>query len=151
VNRCDAPSLVGVVELLRYRAQCTEGSLFDAVSLCGFLFVYEISRKRLNRWFAPNSQGRRVWSLALTSLKVKVKGQRARSPGTKNGLFGPFGGLRFMFGKTCLASNSLILSVVRDLIAVFFAQGHVGSFTDHFSGPARAIGQICVSVCVTLQ
>jgi len=36
-----------------------------------FLFVYEISPEPLNR-FAPNSQGRRVWSFARTSLKVKV-------------------------------------------------------------------------------
>jgi len=36
--------------------------------------VYEISPGTLNR-FAPNSHGRRVWSLAWTSLKVKVKGQ----------------------------------------------------------------------------
>ena len=39
-----------------------------------FLFVYEISREPLNR-FAPNSHGRRVWSLARTSLNVKVKRQ----------------------------------------------------------------------------
>jgi len=36
-----------------------------------FLFAYEISRELLNG-FAPNSQGRRVWSLARTGLKVKV-------------------------------------------------------------------------------
>jgi len=39
-----------------------------------FLFVCEISRDRLNG-FAPNSQGRRVLSLARTSLNAKVKGQ----------------------------------------------------------------------------
>jgi len=39
--------------------------------------------------FAPNSQGRRVWSFAHTSLNVKVKGQRSRSPGTKNALCTP--------------------------------------------------------------
>ena len=39
------------------------------------LFVYEISRQLLNG-FASKSQGRRVWSLAWTSLKIKVKGQR---------------------------------------------------------------------------
>jgi len=44
---------------------------FGVVSLC-FLFVYEISPESLNG-FAPNSQERRVWSLARTSLKVKVK------------------------------------------------------------------------------
>jgi len=55
--------------------------LFLAPSVCGFLFVYEISRKSLNG-FAPNSHGRRVWSLAQTrrSLKVKVKDQRLMSP-----------------------------------------------------------------------
>jgi len=35
------------------------------------LFVYEISRELLNG-FKQNLQGRRVWSLAGTSLKVKV-------------------------------------------------------------------------------
>jgi len=45
------------------------------------LFMYEISREPLNG-FAPYSHGRHVWSLARTSLKVKVKGQRSRSPGT---------------------------------------------------------------------
>jgi len=42
-----------------------------AVSVTFFFFLYEISRERLNG-FAPNSQGRRVWSLARTSLKDKV-------------------------------------------------------------------------------
>jgi len=45
-----------------------------APSVGGFLFVYEIARKPLNG-FVPNSHGRRVWSLARTSLTVKVKGQ----------------------------------------------------------------------------
>jgi len=48
--------------------------LFLAPPVCGFLFVYEISRKPLNG-FAPNSRGRRVWSLARMSLKVKGKGE----------------------------------------------------------------------------
>ena len=39
--------------------------------VCGFLFVYEISPEQLNG-FAPNSDTRRVWSFARTSLKVKV-------------------------------------------------------------------------------
>jgi len=47
--------------------------LFLALSVT-FLFVYEISREPLNG-FAPNLQGQRVWSLARTSLNVKVKGQ----------------------------------------------------------------------------
>jgi len=79
-----------------HRMQRTaEGSVFGAVSLC-FLFVYEISRERLNE-FATNSQGRRVWSLARTSLKVKVKRQRSRSPGTKKRIFDPFGDLRAVY------------------------------------------------------
>ena len=55
--------------------------LFLALSVT-FLFVYEISREPLNG-FAPNSQGRRIWSLAWMSLNVKVKVQRSRSPGIK--------------------------------------------------------------------
>ena len=61
-----------------------------------FLYVYEISWELLNR-FAPNSHGGRVWSLARNSLKVKVKGQRSRSQGTKTAFFGPFGGLRAVY------------------------------------------------------
>jgi len=45
------------------------------------LFVNQIYWELLNG-FAPNSQGRRVWSLAWTSLNVKIRGQRSRSPGT---------------------------------------------------------------------
>jgi len=54
-------------------------------------------------------KGRCVWSLAQTSLNVKVKGQRSRSPGTKSDIFGPIGGLRavlqFMFDKASLVSS----------------------------------------------
>jgi len=74
---------------------------FCAVSL----FVYEISREPLNE-FAPNLHGRRVWSVARTSLKIKVKGQSHQ--GQKTPFVRPFGGcLRFMFGKTSLASSFL--------------------------------------------
>jgi len=45
------------------------------------LLVTHISRERLNG-FAPNSQGRRAWSLARSNLKVNVKGQRSRLSGT---------------------------------------------------------------------
>ena len=64
--------------------------LFLAPSVCVFLFVYEISPEPLND-FAPDSHGRRVLSLAWTSLKVKVKGQGYE--GQKTAFFGPFGGL----------------------------------------------------------
>jgi len=55
----------------------------SVISFLFFLFVTRIYRERLNG-FALNSQGRRVWSLARMSLKVKVRSQRSRSPGTKN-------------------------------------------------------------------
>jgi len=56
--------------------------LFLAPSVCGFLFVYEISREPLNR-FALNSHERHVWFLARTSLKV-------RDIRDKNYIFRPF-------------------------------------------------------------
>jgi len=56
--------------------------LFLAPSICGFLFLYEISREPLNG-FALNSHGRRVWFLAWTSLKVQVTRH-------KNDIFQPF-------------------------------------------------------------
>ena len=40
-------------------------------TVCDFWFMCEISQEQLNG-FAPNSRGRLVWSLARTSLKVKV-------------------------------------------------------------------------------
>jgi len=58
------------------------------------LLVYEISLERLNA-FVLNSWQRRVWSLAQTSLNVKVKGQ------------GNHGHVQLMLGKTSLA---LVLS-----------------------------------------
>ena len=60
------------------------------------IFVYEISQEPL-KGFAPNSQGRRVWSLFRMSLDVKVKGQKSKSQGTKKHFFGPFGGMRAVF------------------------------------------------------
>ena len=54
---------------------------------------------------------RRVWSVARTSLKVKVKDQRSRSPGTKRRHFSAVSAacVRFMFGKTSLASSYLFI------------------------------------------
>jgi len=56
--------------------------------------------------FAPNSHGRRVWSIARTSLKVKDKSQRSRSAGTKNDIFSALSAarLRFTFGNSCKIS-----------------------------------------------
>ena len=78
-----------------------------------FLFVYEISREPLNG-FAPNSQERRVWSLALTSLKVKVKGQGHH--GQKRH-FSAFWAayVQFMFGKTSLSSSFWFLFMYRSV------------------------------------
>jgi len=67
--------------------------VFLALSVT-FLFVYEISQEPLNG-FAPNSHGRRVWSLARKSLNVKVIGQKSMSPGTKTAFFG--GSLRAVY------------------------------------------------------
>jgi len=44
------------------------------IALMDSWFVYEIPRELLNG-FAPNSQGKHLWSLTWTILKVKVKGQ----------------------------------------------------------------------------
>jgi len=69
------------------------------------LSEYEISREPLNG-FAPNSHGRRVWSLARTSLKVKVKGQGHHK---QRRHFSSLSAtcVRFMFGKTPLASSKV--------------------------------------------
>ena len=87
--------LLDCVDLVQYACCINElrKVLFLAPSVCGFLFVYEISRKPLNG-SAQNSHGRRVWSLARTSLKVKVKGQGHQ--GQKVAFFDPFGGVRLI-------------------------------------------------------
>jgi len=66
-----------------YRTQLTaKGSVFGVVR--GFFVC--VSPEPLNG-FAPNSQGRRVWSLARTSLKVKVKRQGKTSVASSFFLF----------------------------------------------------------------
>jgi len=47
---------------------------FWTISVIRFVFCLLVTRERLNG-FAPNLQRRRVWSLALTSLNVKLKGE----------------------------------------------------------------------------
>jgi len=81
-----SPRFIGLIlKLITARSEQRQ-VLFSAPSVCGFLFVYEISREPLNG-FAPNSHGRRKFGfLARTSLKVKVK--------VKVTFFGPFGSLR---------------------------------------------------------
>jgi len=48
-----------------------------------------IRQRMAGTGFAPNSHGRSVWFFTHTSLNIKVKGQRSRSPGTKNALCSP--------------------------------------------------------------
>jgi len=71
--------------------------LFLALSVT-LVFVYEVSREPLNRC-APNSQRKRVWSLAQTSLNVKVKGQGHH--GQKNGVF-----VRYLGTNERICTNS---------------------------------------------
>ena len=81
-----------------------EGSVFGAISLWFFVSVRSISRTA-ERTCAKFTR-KMCLALARTSLKVKVKGQRSRSPGTKNYIFGPsVACVQFMFGKTSLASS----------------------------------------------
>ena len=78
----------------------------------------EISREPLNG-FATNSHGRRVWSLAWMSLKVKVKGQRSRLLGTKTAFLALSAVcVGFMFGKTSLASSTDSLLPVPNTILI---------------------------------
>jgi len=86
--RVSVPGVSALKLLVRHSA-CTKPDpvitaegLFLMPSVWVFLFVHKISLKPLNR-FAPNSHGRHVWSLAQTSLKVKVTR-------TKNGIFRHF-------------------------------------------------------------
>jgi len=89
---------VAVVAIFTARSELQRFCFWRRQSV-GFLFVHEISREPLNG-FAPNSHRIRVlrtWSLARTSLKVKVKDQRSRSLGQKTAFVGPFGGLRAVY------------------------------------------------------
>jgi len=65
--------------------------------------VYEMTQEALNG-FAPNSHGRRVWSLARTSLKVKAKGQGHQGQKTAF-LVLSAACVQFVFGKASLASS----------------------------------------------
>ena len=89
--------------------------LFLVLSVCGFLFVYEISCEPLNE-FAPNSHGRRIWSIARTSLKVKVTWDK------KTAFFSPLGAcVWFMFGKTSLASSLFCVIMSFGLLVQFLS------------------------------
>jgi len=116
--------VVGVSQTLPLR-RWTEGAAYirqgghngpscnSCWALAHILVVYEVSREPLNG-FAPNSHRRRVWSLARTSLNVKIKGQGHQ--GQKRH-FRPISGtcVRFMFGETSLAS-SFVLFTLRPIL-----------------------------------
>jgi len=71
------------------------GSVFGAAF---DFFMYEISWEPLNG-FAPNSHGRRAWSLAQTSVKVKVTRDKMAFSAISAAC------VRFMFGKTSCVSS----------------------------------------------
>jgi len=99
-----------------YRTHWTvEGCVFGAVSLC-FLLVYEIFREPLNG-FAPYSHGRRVLSLAWTSLVVKVKITRGKKWHFSALLAAC---VQFMFGKTSLAFSLCLWFKLANNITVWF-------------------------------
>jgi len=66
-------------------------------------FVCEISPEPLNG-FAPNSQGRHVWSLAGTSLNVKVKDEGHQGQRTEFSALSA-ACVRFMFGNSFPSST----------------------------------------------
>jgi len=66
------PSYDVISDVIMSDGDCTPGREPRSVAAsCLFFFVTQISREALYG-FAPNSYGRRVWSLARTSLNVKV-------------------------------------------------------------------------------
>jgi len=99
--------------LLSHGVNCGRFCFFGVVSVC-FLFVREISRESLNG-FAPNPHGRRVWSLARTSLKVKAKGQGHR--GQKRH-FWPFQRPAYCVHGLCLVEHlqPIVLLLIQLLI-----------------------------------
>ena len=63
---------------LKYCYQLQVRFCFSATTCLFFsFFVNQISREPLNA-FVPSSQGRRVWSLAWTSLNVKFRGHQGQ-------------------------------------------------------------------------
>jgi len=89
--------------MITARSELRKVLFFGAVSLCGFFVLHKTSPEPLNG-FAPKSHGRRVWSLARKCLKVKVKGQGHQ--GQKTAFLALSAAcVRFMFGKTSLASS----------------------------------------------
>jgi len=126
--------------------------LFLALSVT-FLFVHEISTGPVNG-FAPNSQGRRVWSLARTCSNVKVKGQgyQAQKRGFQrisrellNGFETNSHGRRVW----CLIWTSLKVKVKVNfggLRAVYVWKNIFALVLSISTGPRRSIGPACVSV-----
>jgi len=104
-----------------YHMQSTAwGSDFGA--LCDlFVCVWNISGTA--EWIVPNSQERRVWSLARTSLSVKVKGQGHQG---RKWHFPALSAacLRFVFVKSSFASSFKLLNILvyLNLYALFLSR-----------------------------
>ena len=83
--------------LARIQDGFTTRSVLRKVLFLTFLFVYEISREPLNR-FTPNSQGRRT-VYGNSHGRIFGQGQKSNVKVTrdKNGILGPFGGLRAVY------------------------------------------------------
>jgi len=58
-----------------------------------FLFVYEISREARKLRIGAKF----IWKTRLVRRSDEFEGQRSRSPRTKKGIFGPFGGMRAVY------------------------------------------------------
>jgi len=86
-----------------YRTQWTaEGSVFLRRQSVVSLFVYEIRRELLNG-FAPNSHGRRVWSLAQHFSVLSAAC------------------MQFMFGKTSSASSVIVYLCMFAFVVLVFS------------------------------
>ena len=67
-----------------------------APSICGFGLCIKYLGTTAE-WICSKFTRKTCLVSARTSSKVRVKHQRSRSPETKNGIFGPFGGLRAVY------------------------------------------------------
>jgi len=82
--------------------------LFLASSVCGFCFVCVWNISGTAEWMCAKFT--RKTCLVPRSDEFEGQGQTSRSPGTKNGIFGPLTAcMRFMFGKISLASSFTLL------------------------------------------
>jgi len=115
-----------ITALFTARNELRKVLFFGAVRL-RFLFAYVISRESLNG-FALNSRRRRVWSLARTCFKLKVKGQGHQGQ------------------KTTFSALSAAF------VRLMFGNGKVFTFflTFHLRLGGYVIVVICLSVCLSV-